>query len=521
MPAKQGQIIFDSAEWLGGLNQQFDYYTKAVVGNGIAEVSNFMPYRPLGIAGPGWSSAAVTGAGNINAADTYIRNGVVNATGGNSKFYMNSFGSGSSNTARIHEYDVTAGITGAGAFPHLITNSTNGYDIITYYIGSTPYAFYSYTTGTVWDVGRYDFAAAFLDTFMSVTPASPLAAPYITGGKGYPHPMIVADDDTLLIADRNFIHGFDGQTGANGTFMPELLTIPTGYVIQDFAKTDTYTVAFATLQGTTDRTFRSQSRAYFWNNLDLDPTYIVDLEDNSVASAFSYKGTIGCFTYGRVSDLGILSSNYGKATKLKLFNSQTGQFETVAAFDGEPPTSGGIEIFGDKLLFCSAGLVYSFDGQFLNQIASPGEGVQSGMLRMINPANFVISTSNNMFKFGSAYGIGNMKTRVKQPVFEKGKRGRIQSVEVEFFEVGSANSLAFTLNMFGIGMNDTTIISSTTPVADSKLKFESDTSGNPLPEFEAIGSQLAWGVGPGTDTATPPLVKKVIVNYEEKNIDNV
>jgi hypothetical protein len=521
MPAKQGQIIFDSGDWLAGLNQQFGYYTTAVVGGGISDVNNFMPLRPNGVAGPGWDSSAITGSSVIASTEEFLRNGVVNGAGGNKEFYMISNGNGSSGTAKIHEFDVTAGITNGGAFPHTIGSSTNGYDIVTYYIGSTPYAFYSYSTGTTWNVGRYDFASTFADTFMSVTPATPLAAPYLAGGAGYTHPMMVGDDDTLLIGDRNYVHSLDGQTGANGTFEVARLILPTGFVVEDFAKTDTFAVVFATRQNSGDRTFLTDSRAYFWNYLDLDPTYIVDLEDNFVSAAFNYKGTIGCFTYGRVSDLGILNSNDGKLTKLKLFNAQTMAFETVGVFDGEPPIPGGIEIMGDYLLWNSGALVYSFDGQYINQIAGTGLGSESGLLRNVNPTNLVTSTSNNMLKFSTGYSNGNLKTKVKQPVFSQGKCGRMKSVEVEFYSLGTSNSKAFTLNLFGLGMNDTTIISSTTPFSSSKLKFESDTSGNPLPEFEAVGSQLAWGVGPGTDTGTPPKVKKVIVNYEEKNIDNV
>ena len=37
-------------------------------------------------------------------------------------------------------------------------------------------------------------------------------------GQGVQHPLAVGHDDVLYIGDRRYLHAYDGQTGADGTF---------------------------------------------------------------------------------------------------------------------------------------------------------------------------------------------------------------------------------------------------------------------------------------------------------------
>lgn len=509
-------IEFGPEDWLSGQNfQAVD--GSLVVGNGIAYMTNFSPYRPAGIASPGFNVSNVTGYATINANDTLCIAGVSGGSGGNTKAYILTKGNGSTGgSSRVHEYDVVAGITSAGSFPHAITNAINGQDIINYNVGSTAYAFYSYSTSTVWGVGRYDFSATFVDSYMSGTAASPLAAPYTTGGVGEDHPMIVGDDDILYIGDRNYVHGFDGQQGANGTFQAARLILPFNYRVTSFAKTATHLVVFAYKKTRSDKNAYSEAKAIFWNYLDEDPSYVIDLGDNYVNGGFIWKGTVGCITQGRPYSLYSIASATAKQTKIQLFDGY--RFQVVGVMDRAAPVHRGVTVYGDYIFWNSEGFTYSHDGELLYQLMGSATGSSSGMIMPVDLTHLVVSSGSTLELFGNGYANGNVKTVLAQPEFPSRKHGRIEAVEVELYSAGNSNAKALTLNIFGEGLGDTTIVSSTATFENNKMRYETDYTGGQLPVFNSLGVQLAWNVGPGTDTATPAQVRKVIVHYSQENI---
>jgi len=369
-----GSILFDENDWLAGLNTSAtNTEFKKLYGN--ASMTGVSPLRQPGYLYPSPLQNDVTNVAQVTA---FLRNAVVI---GDNAYIIGS-------NSLVHKLTtLSAGtISTTAPFPHTIDHahaSEAGSDIALYYTGSTQRVFYSFADATDWDVGIYNVVAdTFDDDFMSTVPASPLAAPYLTGGAGYPHPIIVGDDDILYIGDRNFVHAYDGQTGANGTFYPAVLTLPQGYVITSFTTTQDINLAIGAYVGAaagTDTYNRGTAKVWFWNYLALDPDYSRDLRDNYVSEIVPWAGTIAAFTSGRktISDNG--------PYKLQALNGS--QFEVVKTWNtGGLPIRGGVDSVNNDLYWNAASRIYSYtkrpdNGEYrLNMISQSQDGT-SGLLK--------------------------------------------------------------------------------------------------------------------------------------------
>ena len=80
--------------------------------------------------------------------------------------------------------------------------------------------------------------------------------------KTSPHPMMVGDDDILYIGSGNYVHAYDGATGANGTFIQRFSLSPAGFVVKSFAKIENYQ-SFSLYYNNTNSSYLGQSKAYF------------------------------------------------------------------------------------------------------------------------------------------------------------------------------------------------------------------------------------------------------------------
>lgn len=510
-------VIFDRKDWTSGLNPQHGT-TGLIDGPALANASNFYPFRPLGIAAPGYS---FTDATNVSVVTGKIVGGVNNAS---TKTKGNLVGGD-----QIHEltFGTNTLTNGGGTFPRTINHAHNNEtasDIVTYSVGSTRYAFYSFYDDSDWDVGRYDFATTFDDDYMSTVAASPLASPYLAGGAGYPHPMFVAPDDVLYIGDRNFVHSFDGQSGANGTFAAATYTLPAGYVVTSFAKRFDFLVVFAYRADQTDSdgSITGTATAFFYDLTSGVSTAskIVDMDDNYVSAGFVWRGTCGCFTSGRPTEVWAGTST-SKKTDLRIFNGS--EFESVASVDGSTPIHNGVDVVSDEIMFASDGKVFLFAekekgrGYRLNQIAS-GAGSSSGFLRTMSTTKQYHSsgtTTSGGFQYSSptAYAAtASLSTILVMPSFGYKQVNRLKCVEVRLHTLGQSGH-TLTLNVNYLGQKTTsgqqTIISSGFFTTYNNW-YEKDYQGAALGSFNRIGIEMAWSAS----NATPPLVDTVILHYD-------
>ena len=520
---KGNKIIWDKDDWLGGLHPQYAGGFNpvcAVYGSQLAGATGFNPYRSLGYATPGYPAQNPTDYAEV---DNELKAGVVN----DDRIYC--VGNGDELVRLdIGIAPVITNTTDSGAtWPYQIAGGTNspvGEDIVVYNasVGST-YAnrlFYSYNTSTDWNIGMYDFSTAPDDDFMTTVASGGGDLPW-ADGKGYPHPMIVGKDDILYIGDRNFIHEYDGGTGTDGTFSEEVLTLPRGYVVKSFARYPGYLVIFAYKEasGTTGY-YQGQVVALFWDYLELDPTWVFELNDNYVGEAFEYQGTIGVFTQGRTNDL---ENNGNRNSKLQLFDG--GKFKTIKTFETDVPERGGVVVNGDMIMWNSEGTQYTYGTPFeggdkvMNKIAKGAtNNLVSGML--MNPTtNFwLMSPSSSAggrikyFASGVFDEACNLSTVMADGNFPDGQMGRITSVKVVFANVctgGRTIRLQFINQAqdFITVLDDIGTITDTTIVKD----FRDDNLN-----FDGLGIYISWGYGGGSTQA--PKVKRVEVYYEPINI---
>lgn len=514
------RIIFGPDDWTGGLNTQ--YGVAVVDGAPIRSASAFNPYRPYGIAGPGYLFTAAT---NNTTVDGLVVSGIVKfATGYQTGLLL-------TNNGKIHEltFSTNTITNSGGTFPHTINDTHSnpvGEDIIAYSVGSTRYAFYSFRDATDWNIGRYDYATTFDDDYMSTVPASPLASPYLTGGKDAPHPLIVGADDVLYVGDRNFLHGFDGQVGANGTFYPAVLTLPAGYTITSFAKTETFLVIFAYRQDQTDTSgsVRGQASAFFWDYLSLDPTKVLDLDDNYVTGGFTWRGTACCFTTGRPTEP-YFGQPDDKRSDLRVFNGS--QFEAVASFDGTPPIYRGVDVSANEVQWNTDGLIFSYadkanKGFVLNKIATIGGSGTSGFLSTMTATRQYASNGSSgangsiMYSTFDSYGSsGQVATVYVRPDTQLGTIARVKAVELFLHTTGATdNTLTLNLNYLG-NMGGSSVVVSEDVFTGRTHTYWKDTSGQPFLDFNRISLSMAWTIGASGNT--PPLVDTVIIHYEPIN----
>jgi len=547
-----GAITFDQNDWLSGLNPQFTTDltgTPALqVGNGLSTAGSFNPFRFLGYASPGFQLTNIT---NVSVVTAFLRNIAL----GSESSTTYGYAIGSNNL--LHRLDVLGKtLSNSGSWPRTISGAgtVTGFDVVAYNArvgslsSSSPCAFYSYNNSdatTTWNIGRFIMPTnAFADTFMTVTPATPLI-PTTTanGGSNLPHPMIIGADDVLYVGDGNRLHAYDGAVGINGTFAANVLTLPQGYVITSFAPVSQPTpflVVFAYYNAgansiTPDTTSGGQAKAFFYDYLSLDPTYVVDLDDRVVTAGFAWKGTIGCFTAGS----NLVNDSEDRNFRLKIWNGSI--FETSATFIEEPPIHGGVDIVGDSIQW-AAGItgqppvIYSFGSPFegtragLNRIGVGTGGTSRGLLRTVGGvAGYQVlscgtTTSGGLqfFSKGTYTDGASVATISIQPEFSEGMKGKVTSVRIDFGKTSTASGRslnAYVVTESGgtsqilssLALVDSTNITKTyyTPISNVDGAFST---------FFEIRPLLQWTSGSGGSSA--PVVRRIVVNYDEVNIEN-
>ncbi len=536
-----GKITWDKDDWLAGLHPNYSSAagdTPAPIGNAQLTFSQSMnPYRYFGYASPGFNPTDVTGVSAVT--DSPLRHIVIAYdTDGTDGYY----GFGINSNTKIFRIDTT---TGEVTSPHTITSASGtveGNDIVQYAVNiasvRTPAVFYSFnntgaTAGNpLWNVGMCNLAGTYDDDFMTTVPASPLAV-LSAGGDAitYPHPMIVGDDDILYIADANVLNAFDGATGANGTYSTDVLTLPAGYRITSFAKLKQRLVIFAykelrkNANANPGSFFNTETKAFFWNYLDLDPYDSVDLNDNYCSAGFNYMGTVGCFTQGRKPVPG--STQF---SAMKIFNGD--EFDTVAMFDDNIPIHGGVQVVGDTIMFCtntsgSRSAIYQFGSPYpgfpdgLNKVTS-GTGTSAGALCSLSTTLQVVSTgtgtSGGLQKLQNNFTTGSVAPALASPVFSEGHRGVMKSATVTFGKASSGGR-ALTVSLVGNNLTNTTIVAALETVDSTNIrkKYEFQSDGALPPQFDSVHPVASWGSGSGATDA--PIVQSIELEYQNVNLE--
>jgi len=506
-----GSIIYDQDDWLLGLDTSSadeNYYKMG----GNALMSGISVLRKFGYIQPSPLPTDVTGVAEITAV---IRKAV---NIGDDAYMVSS-------DSLVHKMStlLSGTISTTSPFPHTIDHAhTNeaGNDIAIYYTGTTQRVFYSFNDDTDWDVGIYNVVAdTFDDNFMSTTPTGFAAfAALIAAGKGYPHPLIVGDDDVLYMGDRNFIHVYDGATD---TVFTKVLTLPVGWVITSFALTEDIKLAigsYLTTASFSDTFQRGGAKVWFWNYLDLDPLYACDLRDNYVSEIKQWAGTTIAFTSGpkSPSDLG--------PYKLQALNGS--QFEVIKTWDtGGLPIRGGVDNVNNDLYWNSASRVYAYtkrpdNGQhMLNTISNNQSGV-SGMLR------FFTQSSTIHYSWGAGAGNGGLqylsggyttstfKSQVAAPEFGIRQRGRLSGLTIAFADKFTGGREIQLLTLL-----DRASVQTLTPISvltkTRYAQFTTNSNGTPLGDFNTLQLQLSWSGGVSTSA---PAIEWVRYDFTTVNI---
>lgn len=526
---KGGTITYDATDWLAGQDTTSGGNDGRMLGNGFAFSEKVDPLRNLGYISPSYNIASVT---NNSSVTSLVRNGVLKDQ---VAYMIAGAGVGSGGGIVQSMSSPLAGtIDTTAPFPHTIDHAhanETGSDIVNYTANvsgtSTLLAFFSFSDDTDWDVGIYNYTAdTFNDDYMSTIPASPLASPYLTGGKSAPHPLIVGDDDILYIGDRNFLHAYDGATGTDGTFYPAVLTLPQGWIITCFCKTNDQKLligAYYSASGNLlDDFYLGSAKVYKWNYLDLDYDYAYDLQDNYISELVNWNDTIAAFTSGRRTQT---------ETGTKKLQALVGSgFKVIQSYStGVLPIRGGVLVLGSDL-YWNGGLIYFYaknpfgENYIFGNISGNSAGV-AGMCRSFTGLfNLHYSNGTAAAGFGVQYTLENYTTasaygKVATPTFPERKRGRLKKVDIYFKDtISGATGRTFALNTtLDKGSTVTyTAINTVTNLKVEVIDFKPD--GTPLGDFTTLQPEFVWASGSGTPS-TAPIVQKVVYFFEYTDIN--
>ena len=515
----KNKIIYDERDWLAGLHPQFGSMTiPQKFGKYARNQLVFNPYINLGYAQNSYLNTDFT---NSSSVTSRILNTVVVG--------QNAYGIDSA--ALLHKLVILPqSVTITGGFPHTISahgghSGVAGSDVCVYYHNisttRTRSLFYSWNDNTDGDIGKFDLSATFDDDYMSTVPAS---GAVLT--KGVPHPMIVGHNDIMYIGNGRYLNAYDGATGAEGTYSPNVLTLPEGYKIIAMAKLQPRSlVIFAYNDNAPGATiFRSESKAFFWDYLSLDPYQIEDLADNEVYEAFEYNGTIGCFTGGR-----------GDYKKIKIFDGS--EFKRLAKYTGTGPIHGGCDINENEIYFNvksgNSGVIYCYgnnDGvkntlNILHKVDT-GTDYAPGFFKILSNLSIAASQGKDAAN-GATIQYMNLSAYATEGLWYSDlvdigdERVRITGITVYFAKDftggrGITIGLRDRYTLYNIkGLVQLATVTSTNRIY--RIKPFNYTGDTLIPPLDGVGINIVWDQGTGS--AVTPVINKIVLDYEPVKIN--
>ncbi len=536
MNAKGGTITYDEQDWLAGQDTTSAGNNGRKIGNGLAFSEKIDPLRNLGYISPSNNTLSVT---NNSSVTSLVRGGVMK---GQEAYLIAGTNPGSGQSGGIvHKLEslVAGTINITAPFPHTISHGAHtsiaGYDIVNYTanVGGTPTLlnFFSFSDNTDWDVGIYNYGAnTFDDDFMSTVPATPLTGATLTGGLLNPHPLIVGDDDILYMGDRNFVHAYDGATGTNGTFYEKVLTLPQGWIITCFAKSNDQKLligAYYSPSNYQDSFYLGSAKVYKWNYLDLDFDYAYNLNDNYVSELLNWGEGIIAFTEGR-------KTQTETGTK-KLQALTSNGFKVLQTYSsGVLPVRGGVDVIGTDI-YWNGGLIYFYaknpfgDNYIFGSINGSSSGLAGMCKTFTNIGNIHWSNGTQAAGFGVQYALSDYGEsaigygKVATPIFPERKRGRLKKVDLYFKETmvgGAGGGRSFRLNTV-LDKSDSATTTDFNTISNLKMEivdFKND--GTPLGDFSTLQPLFIWANNiSGDNKANAPILEKCVYFFEYTDIN--
>lgn len=521
--SKGGVVRWDADDWLSGLTPDWGLNeTETTIGKGFSTSTGIDPFRRPGYLSPGYDPLSAT---NNSVIDAMQKNGVVYGA------YAYTIGGDKLHKMDILTNTIVNDIGSGGYWPHTISahgghSSVVGSDVAIYYVGSTPYLFYSWSDGTDGDVGRFDLSSTFDDDWMSTVPTS--AAVQSTTN---PHVFVQGTDNRLYISNGRYMNQFYGQSGGNGTYSEARLKVPTDSIITSFAKTGDNLVLFAykSTSSYSGSYYKGECAAYFWDYSSEDPWKVIPIPGNYINGGFSMSGIVGCFVQGAAA----LLNSSGKQSRLFMYDGSV--FSPKVGFIDNIPGHGGVEVIDDVIYWNAASYIYQYGSPHLglkgalNRITKLDGSTSEGMLRNFANTTMVGSagttSSGGMQKVNSGYYAGTCITPTVNLPFQPDTQARIKMVKVFWYAPKTAGSNKLTLKVLtDRAQNNSTIIDTSGTVGDDRqsppascvsiYRDEYDATG--FPTASAMALQLTYSEVDATKL--PALIQAVEVNFEYENI---
>ncbi len=526
------KIIWDEDDWLAGLAPQFISNTPLVIGNGASYQRNVNPFRKLGAIVPGFAPVNATNEASIT---DILVSGDTDYSGATPYTYLVG-------GDKVQRLDIsTDTISNTAPWPRTITHHATpaGKDLLIYNIinavtsVNSTVALYSFSDATDGDVGMYDISSGALnvfdDDFLSTQPTGAFA---LTTDE---HPMILGDDGDVYIGNGADLVKLKGDGGGNGT-LSTALTFPNGTIIHSFTKYPQYLIIYASRSNISGSSYyRGNSVAYFWDYISNNFNNVYDLSDNLVTAGFNWNGIPGCFTYGRVSAGGSIT------TKLKLFNGS--RFEQIQEYVGNPPVgSGSVEIHDNMIVWNFGSASQSFiasygspwPGRVKNSLNYWGEGQGtgqslsiSGVCKNFSGVKLYVSTASGanggLQTFSANYGPNSDGASYFQAIqaslnLPSQSIGRIKSVKVHFRGIATAGRAVRIVLQANYGSSATHRVFEafgTITAGDTMKEYFKDTNDVEFPLFHTIAPVITWYTDTGgVDNTDAPAVRKIEIFYD-------
>lgn len=422
----------------------------------------------------------------------------------------------------------------AGSFPHTIAGTAPvGQDGILYRHNSGGTApadsktsfFYSYYNNANWDVGAYVNLATFDDDFMSTVPTTPLDTSTGDGDdstqRTAPHPMEIGADGILYIGSGRYLHGYDGNTGSNGTFYSKVLTLPQGFQIMALKKYQNIFVIVGNYYSTGSSTGVGDALLYIWDYSASDITSVTSLEDPYVSALFLWNGSPTVITQG-------VPARNGR-NKIKVISGN--QVTKIADFDGTIPINSGVVVLNDIIYMNAGGKILAMGDKYrksydINHIYSTSATGISGILAYADLiTGFIASSATavstapcvNTIYSNNGMGAGGAKTFFFDPEFGYNKIGRVMSIIVRYYDVlassGGNGSMSLALNIDNNTTSHTIISALSSVVLPLSKKYNQTTSAGKLPLFSTIGWTSTWISSTGGSGSLSPIISGVDIEY--------
>jgi hypothetical protein len=246
----------------------------------------------------------------------------------------------------------TTQISAAAPWPYHISadsggnNGVIGHDLTTYYIGTTPYIFYSWDNATSGSVGTFDLANTFRDQYVTLSAATPgmLSA-------GSPHPMVVGDDNILYIGNGNKLVSFDGQTGTDGTYDGVALDFPNNIQLTSIFKVGDY-LGITGWEKTGTTWVGTSSYVYLWDYVADSWNKVIPIRTPKISTAFNLDGDVYIFCEDKKwSSIRKLTDTGSQLVARLIYNNSA--IDSAYVY---PPRKNAVKYFENKMLIgCDKG----------------------------------------------------------------------------------------------------------------------------------------------------------------------